>query len=488
MGRLPKRTVMRSVVVAALVIASSVSAQLPFGHATPIAGFKPSLFSESVWLGNTAFGWQIEGGPPGGAAYLALSAQRQDFVASGLQVYVDPGAIVLTQLGTLDAVGKASFPFPLGGPEVPTLAGIQAYGQAAVSAPASPGLGATQGLLLELSLHPMLAWASGVESLVLVDLVTGAVVPVPGLPTGASIRAMTFGNGGRDLFVATDGGVLVVDTLAPAPAAVLLAPGVCTSLAWDRVHRRLYVLRSTNNLTVFEGDRASPLFGSIITSLSSNHQSLSISADGKVLALSNWVSGTVARRNTDPASPSYLQAIWGTTPPWMFTGNGFWTGAIHLSPDARVVSIPEYSFTQSAAMHRFDTVLAGWIDHAPGVPGIQPLSDATYGGVPTYFGVMHPIVGSWMFLTGGSGSITRLGLSLSAPAALTTVPHSASYLSSPSQYVSVDPIGRFLLRTDYLGGSPGLISLSLVEIETGFMTPLGTVPFLGYYYGIVAWR
>jgi hypothetical protein len=289
--------------------------------------------------------------------------------------------------------------------------------------------------------------------------------------------------------VASNGGVSAVDTLAPVPTAVLLAPGDATSVAWDRVHHRLYAARSTNNLTVFEGDRTSPAFGSIITSITSNHQTVSISADGNVLALLNTLSGAVARRVANPALPTYLNSFWGTTPPLMFQGNGFSTAPVHISPDARVVSVQESSFGQYSALHRFDTVLGSWIDHAPAVAGNQPLSSSTNPWVPDVFGVLRAIDGSAMCISGGSGAITRLELSLSTPATLVSTAVQAAFLPDPSQYLSVDPTGRVLLRADFPSGTDGPVSLSLVEIASGAATPVGTVPNGGgWNAGPIAWR
>ena len=138
-----------SAVAGVLVLASSLEAQFPIGHATPIGSYTPSLGAEPLWLGNTGFGYRIHHAPPGGSAFVALSAQRVDQVISGLQIYVDVANILISHVGPVDASGHAFLPFPLGGPENPALAGIQAYAQAAVDDPASPGsFGATAGLLL----------------------------------------------------------------------------------------------------------------------------------------------------------------------------------------------------------------------------------------------------------------------------------------------------------------------------------------------------
>src|SRR6188472_1618986 len=113
-------------VVALVLLAPSLPAQFPIGHATPIGPYTPSLGAEPLWLGNIGFGYRIQNAPPGGSAFVALSAQRVDQVISGLQIYVDVGNIIISHVGPVDARGQAFLPAPFGGPEIPALAGIQA--------------------------------------------------------------------------------------------------------------------------------------------------------------------------------------------------------------------------------------------------------------------------------------------------------------------------------------------------------------------------
>ena len=198
-------------------------------------------------------------------AFLAVSWQRLDQVIGGLQIYVDVPAIFATYGTAVDASGQAFIPVAFPGPEDPGLAGLQAYAQAAVEDPASPGsLGTTQGLLLEVTLHPVLAIGQ-TTGLDFVDVLTSATTTL-----AAASSAYVFGNGGRDLFFLANGGISVVDTALAPSTPLPLVGGISGSLAWDRVHRRLYVQSfAAATLFVIDGDRTSPSFGAILTQTSS---------------------------------------------------------------------------------------------------------------------------------------------------------------------------------------------------------------------------
>jgi hypothetical protein len=469
--------------VALLALALPLSAQFPIGHATPVSGYAPALFAEPLWIGNPGYGYRIQGAPPGGAAFIGVSEFRQDQVISGLQVYLDLGAIVSTHSATLDAAGRAFISIPLGSPDHPALTGLQFYAQGAVSDPATNALGTTEAVLVEITAHPMLAYTSWAGSLYLVDPVAGTTTPVSGLTVPQPIRDAVFGNGGRDLFLATGTGIKVVDTVAANPQAVNLAPGFIGPLAWDRVHQRLYATDSSAGaLLVIDGNRSSPAFGSVIAQTPDASTWISTSADGKQLVLTTF-QGVLTRRNGDPTSAGYLQLL--PTPPTPFNASVFGTSVdrVHLSPDGRIATVPVHQAPLPATtnLHRLDTVAGIWLDHSAGAAGYQALSIATHPSIPMTF-AFHPTRdGSNAILTGhgGSGNAARLDFDLHSPIGVTTATTSAP--NPPSgfitySYLGLTPSGRFLLRQEINMFSPQAGILSLVEVSSGGQTPLVNIP------------
>jgi hypothetical protein len=471
---------MRLITLAAcLTLTLSLPAQFPIGHATPVGGFAPALFAQPLWLANPVYGYRIQGAPPGGSAIIAISPTRQDQIINGLQAYLDLGNIIITHATTVDAAGRAFLSFPLSAPDDPSLAGLQAYAQAAVSDPATPGsLGTTEAVLLEVTLHPLLAFSTWSGVLWLVDPVAGWMMLVSGLSPTTAIQSMTFANGGRDLFVATSTGVYLVDTFAPAPLAVSITPPVPSqSVAWDRVHRRAYAITfalSTPSIVVVEGDRTSPAFGSIIAQVVNAGESLAVSADGTVLAL---VSPTgLNRRDADPTSPGYLSII--ATPPSPFAlGMGTTIDPVQISPDGRVMSVRENNtIANLTKVHRFDAAALAWIDHDPVAPGYQAFAVTAYPALPGLFGLLPTRDGSALVLPASNG-VRRVDLDLASPSSITVVTTAAPPAGFFMQYSTLTPEGQFLLRNPSSGFSPPVpVPLSLVEISTGSVTPWVTFP------------
>ena len=459
-------------------MALAAQAQFPIGHANAGRRYAPSLFAEPLWLDNANYGYRIQGAPPGAAALIMVSAHRHDQLLSGLQVYLslDPADILVTHFGTTDATGQARFSIPLMGPDVPALAGLTAYAQAAVADPASPGnYGTSQGVLLEVDLHPLCAVGNFATGIVLLDPFAGTQTAVTGFPAGTAAYEAVFANGGRDLFVATSNGLFVVDTLAPVPTATLLAGGPFYSIVWDRVHHRIYAVSSAG-LNVVDGNRSSPAFGSTITQTPSSMNNLAISADGKVLA-GNDFAYTLERRDSDPSSPSYLQILPAPPLPIVFTF-GVSVGRVNLSPDGRVASIV---VTQGSPLQTSCTASTASRDNGstttPVTPGYQPLSSSTHPWLSQAFGSLATRDGSALVVVGGT-SIIRVELDLSSPSNLvrttTTVAPPSAFLGS---YDGLTPSGRFLVRHEFsLLSLPVAGTYSLVEVSTGAVTPWITVP------------
>jgi hypothetical protein len=477
-----------------ILVAASVPGQFPIGQATPVNGFGPALFSGPLWIGNQGYGYRIHGAPPGGSAFVGIALARQDQTIGGLGVYLDLATVLITHSATVDANGEAAFPVPLDSPDNSALTGLQFYAQGAVVDPAGGAVGTTEALLLEITAHPMAAFTRWAGALFLLDPVAGTMQSVPGLPPSATVLDLLFANAGRDLFVATNQGLFVVDSFAVAPQAVSLLAGWTPSIAWDRVHRRVYGVNSLG-IVCLEGDRASPAFGTILTQISDTAglTSLSISTAGDLLALA-YMNGTVTRRDADPASPTFLQLIPTPAPSWSAPLTGF--GRVHISPDGRIVTMPTLQGLgpSGPVIHRFDAIAGTWVDYDPVTPGYQPLSPDTHPallGTSTFFAARD---GSAFVTTSNLGSpgayaVARVELDLDSPADVTLTTTSPPAVLNLSYYVGLTPSGSFLLRWQdpFFSIQP---VLELVHIATGVATPFFDItppsPYL--VAPVAAWR
>jgi hypothetical protein len=466
-----------------LALAAPLAAQLPFGTATAAGGSRAELFAEPLWFGNLGYGYRIENGPPGGAALLVVSVARRDTMLLGLQVYPGllPGEILRIDAGTLDAAGRLQLPHPLGGPEIPALAGLNLHAQAMVAVGGT--LGSTQGLLLEAVLHPMLAYGNASTGLFLFDLALGTTTPVAGVTLAMGISDAVFGNGGRDLFLAANEGVFVVDTTAPVPTATPLVTGqACTGIAWDRVHKRLFVTR--HRLEVIDGDRASPTFGVVIAHVPPiffTPGRVAVTTDGTRLVHATPL-GHFQRFDVDPASATYLQGIPTPLQP-VPPSFGMRLDRVHASPDGTVLSVVNtHLLFLRTDLNRYDVAADAWIDHDPNTAGVQPLSHLTHALVPSTFGWLPTRDGSAAYISGGTGSLA-MDLQLGGPA-FDLLPSPLPPTTTTSFYLGASPTGRYLLR--YTSVLPQH-QMSLVDVVAGTAAPLTTMP-VNSTPSILAWR
>jgi hypothetical protein len=368
-------------------------------------------------------------------------------------------------------------PVPLPGPDIVALAGADFHAQAAVTDPATGEFGTTQGLLLEVVLHPMLAFATTETGLVLFDLVAGTTTPVTAFPAGTVFFDAVFGNGGADLFVATDSGLYVIDTLAPAPTPVLLTPGIWKSLVWDRVYNRLIgVFTLFGVVRIVDGDRASATFGTIIGqtgTISGSAAWVALSADGRLIAVINNF-GSLDRVHADPTAPNYLTLI--QTPPLTVFGFGTTVGRVLLSPDGRVAAVPltDTFAAPQTNVWRFDGGAGQWMDQSP-LFGLQALSALTVPGVPSGFGILPAREGSHWVLT-STTAIVRLRLDLDSPLNVVATTMPVAPATAGRLYPSLSPSGRYLVQRDWtpLSG-PSANVVSLVDVSSGGVIPLATL-------------
>jgi len=464
-----------------VVLGTSISAtaQLPIGHASPVGSHSPTLLGEPLWFGNAAYAYHLQDAPPGGQALLVVSLERSDRLIGGLQVYpsLASGDLLFVLTGPIDGAGQASFPRPLPGPEVPALAGLDLYAQMAVTDPTLPGaLGTTQGLLLEVTLSPRLAFANYQTGLVLIDPIQGASQVVTGTPPSTVIEGAVFGNGGHDLFAASFNGLFWIDTQDPAPHVDRTIPGSWTAVEWDRVHQRLYALNPAHGyLAVIDGDRSSPGFFSVMAQRSAAANSLDISADGTRLALGSSI-GTLELLDTDPSSASYLESL-PTPPSPIVFGYGVFVGPVSFTPDGRVAAIrvDRLLGEPTSELHRLDVLLSQWIDHDALAPGYQPLSAASDPRLPPIFSFFPTRDGSAALLS-GSSAVLRIDFSLSAPDQFAISATPIPPATFTRTYHGLSPSSRFLVEREYMPlGAPAPNQISLIAVSTGQKFSLATL-------------
>lgn len=460
-----------STLTAFLTLTAALAAQFPLGHGTPVNGYSASLFSQPIWLGNPGYSYDIKGAPPGGTALVAVSGRRQDQDVGGLAVYVDLPNVGIIHQGTVDAGGHATLPFPLGFPDDPALIGLQLYAQAAVTDPTLPGsVGTTQAVLIEITAHPLLAVVTP-PGVWLIDPVAASITTLAGLPANVGVKEVLFGNGGRDLFVSTVNGLYVADTLAPAPQAVFMAPNTnWQQIAWDRIHRRLYAVDNFS-IAVFDGNRSSPTFGSLLLQIPAIYNAVDVSTDGSTIVFGG---GTIVTRcDGNPASPTYLQQI--LLPPLPAgTTNAGWP-RVHVSADGRIVShfVASLWSTPPLAINRFDMVTGSWIDHDPVTPGTQPISATSHPALATNASIYPSRDGSaWIFAQ--SNAVGRIELDLNVPSNVTVTSTSLGTTYGNADFCGITPSTTFLVKKTSLGWTS--VALSFVYVATGGEVPWVTLP------------
>lgn len=469
--------------VPVLVVASllaSVSAQVPFGRATPVAGTRPVLTAEPLWFGNSAFAVRVAEAPPGGLAFAALSTQRVDVVAPPLTWYPSLAAahFLVGFVGVVGAAGEVSFASPFAVPPSPGLTGFDVCAQAFVGDAQLGSFGASQGLWLEASLHPLLAMATFAAAGSRVDLLDPVLATVQSvaLPPNCVPGEAVFANGGRDLFLATNLGVVLIDTTATPMAATVLLPGAFTGVCWDPLRTRLFANHPNAGIVhVLDGDRQSATFGASVAAVPRFGNWMRLTAAGAELVLARYTGG-VDRIDVDPASATWLQPKPMPASPVPF-GLGIGAAGLVAMPDGSELAVlVQNLFTSTSSLWRFDCVANQWLDEDPATPGVQPLSAATRPGLPGSFAVpLFDRSGADQWFVGATVARLRHSLGASACSVVptpVTVPTPTTPAESAS-YTCVSPTGRFLVEVRS-GGSA--LEVRVVEVATGIALPWAALP------------
>ncbi|HYC76872.1 MAG TPA: hypothetical protein VEI02_04500, partial [Planctomycetota bacterium] len=325
----------------------------------------------------------------------------------------------------------------------------------------------------------LFAYGSSAAGVVLFDPILGATTVVGGLPASTEIHDLEFANGGRDLFVATQVGLFVVDVTSPAPAGSLFAAAVANSLAVDRVTGRLYALGGYSGLlTVNDAAAGAPGFGTVVGLTGHFAHTLDLSTDGRRLALAHAF-GSIQVLNADASSPAYLQPIASATPAVIPTP-GIGSAPVVVSGDGRVVSVPLRTGlpVPKSQLWRYDVDLGQWIDHDPAGAGVQPLSADVAPLLSTTFGYLIARNGVEAYAPNASG-VQRLTYDLAEPTSFalqsTAMPASGAGGGVSRRYLTASPSGRYLTtRLAPLAGT-GPNTFHVVDVATGAEVLLGTL-------------
>lgn len=246
------------------------------------------------------------------------------------------------------------------------------------------------------------------------------------------------------------------------------APGSCYGLGLDAPRKRLWVLTgttgSTRELHCFDADPASPGYGAplVQTTVLSGvlRERWELSPSGNLAVVPSVLLGGVTIVDTDPNSPTFLQAIVSLPVP------GASGAGIAVATAAAVRSDDQYA-------HVLWTGVAGvagiavlhvptqtWLDFDP-APGHQ---DMALGPAQIPNGMALSLAGSFAVVSaqGGSGAVVRVDFDYTTPANTTVTPLGAGVNLTSCDNVSLSPENA---RAAVTATSP--VRLVILDVLTG---------------------
>ena len=405
----------RSIAVAlSLALAfSSASAQQTYGVGSVGAGgITPTICSNQAWMGNLAWGVQISGGVGGTPGLLLMGPAAANTQLGPYPIYVDlPSSLPLIPFVTSGVPGAAGvgewfLPIPLAIAENPALAGLGFFYQGAILDPAGPGGAAlTSGLATELVMTPRVFVASSVggssDPWSLIDPLTMSVVASGGSSFTNNVKGALFSGAGTRLYAESSfTGLAVANINSAGPLSwSSLSPWAASAGISSRAIQEAKAQRllwgigdpgiGSTQLTAMDSDPASPSYGSALfntTDLSTNFVGTwALSRDGTLGCVPSLLGGSIRVWDLDPQSPSFLGLVDvyepgipiplpQTTIP---TGSGgsFWANnSVAFTPDnSQVLILRQGTGSTPSEIARYSFLLGGWIDHNPGLAGIQNL-------------------------------------------------------------------------------------------------------------------
>ncbi len=430
--------------IGALVVASGLVSVLPAQDVigpgvAGSGGFVPALSAKQAWMGNANWGLDVSNAVGGASGILAVSAGQITFsTGSGLPIYLDPAQVLFTLpfaaggLPGSNAAGTAFVPVPLSFGVIPYLAGFVAYWQAAVTDPSvAGGVTVTNGLSVELTMPPQIFVGSSVggsaDPFAIVDPLSWS----PSVPATLStytnnVNGVVYTDGGREMYVCSGFGVLnhadlstgtpVWSTLYNFSGSSGVAEG---NLQLDEARKLLWAIGdigSTGGLefVAFDVDHASPTYGQIRYYSNGLYVNgligvWGLSPSGNLAALPSLIGGSLTVWDLDPASPTFLTPLLSRVIPSSAI-SGLWINTdVAFSNDEDIVSVlRQGAGTTPAELARFRISTTSWIDHNPGLGGVQNIGSnasppALFGSAPTHLNVARR-GGNFLVVSGFGGS------------------------------------------------------------------------------------
>lgn len=474
-----------------LVLAASAPAQVLYGHGTPgSSGTAPRLTSGQPFAGNAAFDYRVDGGLPNAPAALLLSTAPDTVTFSGSRVWIDlaPGRFLLSVPLLLDASGSGRLSGALGGSGATSLIGLRFHLQAIVAdtPPSGALVATTNGLEVEVTEPPLMFLGgdlrtTAVDPFALLDPRTLAVRTLAATPHVEGMTGAVFGDGGRQLFVAstTRRAIERADTTASPPTwstfAQLAEPAF--GVALDRRNHRLYTVSGPSfgpkDLVVLDADPASPGFGTelarvpgITNLVTPRHWALTATGD-RLAMYSGDTLKEILILDTDPRSTTYLGIADRTTIPGLGPPLNSLV-RVRTTGDGRVVLalLSVGYFTMPSGVQRYDTETRQWIDHNPHWTGIQAIGPRSLPPGPMVTSGDLVLARNDSFATlSPTSSIVRMDFDRDDPAFfdVTTVPGSWAPIVGPGHAVTAN--GHVLM----LGATqpPTDSEATLIDVRTG---------------------
>ncbi|MCA8973361.1 MAG: hypothetical protein KDC98_01500 [Planctomycetes bacterium] len=377
------------------VLLSSLAAQVPYGFGTAnVAGVVPRLDASPHWIGNGAVTYRLDRAAPSALGGLFVSTAHAATTLGGSSVLIDllPGRLLFSAPLLLNASGTAQFAMAIP-PGATGLIGLRLFLQAAVADTPIAGalLASSNGIEVEVTAPPMLFVGNPYGSpspFALLDPSSLNTLSQSVLPAGAVANGATVIDGGRELLVASP------TTLAIERGDLTVSPPTWTRLQTFTAppfglvsaprQRLLFTLvgpqYGIKDLVALDGDPTSPSYGLEVGRLPAISDVVSddgwdVAVAGDRLAIHHGGLGTdLLLVDIDPARTTFLQIVDSSPIPGLMPQfNG--VRAIRSSADGTIVFVVlgVGFFTVPSGIHRYRTDTRQWLDHNPGLAGIQAI-------------------------------------------------------------------------------------------------------------------
>ena len=429
-------------------LSSIAPTQTPYGSGSPgTNGVSPELRSTRPFVGDSNFGLDVSRSAPNLPGAVLLSLQPFSFPLLGIEILVDPTALLVSLPFVLPASvpTETTVPLPIPATNVGPLIGLPLYAQALIiDSAGSSGFSASRGLQFAVQRPPQIFVAASILSrdpFQLLDPATNTVVD-SGTPIQVdNADGAAFASGGNRLFVASSirGTISVGDTTSTPTVWTTLytAPNNgAHGLEYDPINELVWTLAEqtsgSSDLAAIDVDPVSPTFGSALFMTAGpvatpTTDFWTMSKDRTLAALVDFANSTITVVDTDRNSPTFLQTIINNLPipnAELTPGLRF-ASAVCITPDNQQVLVSIR--TSAGEIASLNIPSQTWLDFNPMMAGQQNLGVLSQ---PQFLadGAMQSIEinrsGTFAIVAGieSCGFVGRIDLDPNDPLSLTYVP------------------------------------------------------------------